>query len=141
MIMARKAKAKEMEVAVAEVIDYLKLTGQFAPALRDIVVRKATADAARKSRLRVTTKQLQRAADTFRAVNGLTKATATQSWLRANGITLEALEDYLETNLLISKYKDRLEKKAAKTKYLSSKPVKETVKEMIYRDWLKKALV
>ena len=138
--MAKKATEKEMEVAVAEVVDYLRLTGRFAPALREVIVRKATVDAAKKSRLKVSTKELQKGADTFRAVNGLSKAADTQAWLQASGITVEALEEYLETNLLTSKYKDHLEKKASKTKYLSSKPVKETVREMIYQDWVGKAL-
>ena len=138
--MAKKATEKEMEVAVAEVVDYLRLKGRFAPALREVIVRKATVDAAKKSRLKVSTTELQKAADTFRAVNGLSKAADTQTWLQANGITVEALEEYLETNLLISKYKDHLEKKVSKTKYLSSKPVKETVRELIYQDWVSKAL-
>lgn len=138
--MAKKTKENEMEVAIAEVVDYLRLTGRFAPALRDVVIRKATVNAAKKSRLKVTAKQLQKAADTFRAVNGLSKAADTQAWLKANGITVEALEEYLEANLLINKYKAHLEKKAAKTKYMSSRPVKETVREMIYQDWVRKAL-
>jgi len=85
--MAKKAKDKEIEVAVAEVVDYLRVTGRFAPALHDVVVRKVTVAAARKSRLRVTPKQLQRAADAFRAINGLSKASDTKAWLRASGIT------------------------------------------------------
>ena len=138
--MAKKAKEKEMEVAVAEVVDYLRLTGKFAPALREVIVRKTTVEAAKKYKLKVNAKQLQKAADIFRSVNGLSKAADTQAWLKANGITVEALEVYMETNLLMSKDKDHLEKKASKTKYLSSKMVKETVREMIYQDWVGKTL-
>ena len=112
--MAKKATEKVMEVAVAEVVDYLRLTGKFAPALREVIVRKTTVEAAKKCKLKVTAKQLQKAADIFRKVNGLSKAADTQAWLQANGITVESLEEYLETNLLISKYKDHLEKKFQK---------------------------
>ncbi len=130
------AQGKEIEVTVAEVVDYLRVTGQFTPTLREVVERKLTAQAARKSRVRVTAAELQRAADVFRAVNDLSKASDTQRWLRSNGITLEALEGYLETNILISKFKDTLEKKTNKTKYLTASAVKEAVREMVYRDWL-----
>lgn len=138
--MAKKKVKKEMEIAVADVVDYLRLTGRFAPALKEVIIRKTTAEAARKQRLRVTTKQLQKAADTFRLMFGLTKARDTAAWLKANGITVETFEAYLETNILISKYKDYLNKKTAKTKYQRSKDIKEAVREMIYQDWLKKAL-
>ncbi len=133
-------KKNEIEIGVAEVVDYLRITGHFAPALREVVERKVTADAARKQGIKVTAKQLQKAADTFRAVQGLTKARDTKSWLASNGLSVEAFEAYLETNLLVSKFKDRLNKKAGKAKYLSSQAIKQSVKEMIYRDWLKKEL-
>jgi len=84
--------------------------------------------------------ELQKAADTFRVANGLNKASDTERWLKSNGITLEAFEEFLETNLLINKFKDALEKKTAKGKYLASPGVKESVKEMIYQDWLAKAM-
>ena len=134
------AKAKEIEVSVAEVVDYLKITGQFAPALHEVVERKVTAEAAGKSGLKVTGAQLQKAADAFRAVNDLAKARDTEKWLKSTGISLEALEEYLETNILISRYKDALEKKTGKKKYQESPVVKETIRQMIYQGWLKSRL-
>ncbi len=130
----------EIEIAVAEVVDYLRITGRFAPALREVVQRKITAEAAKKSKIKVSNGELQKAADTFRVANGLTKASDTERWLKSNGITLEAFEEFLETNLLINKFKDALEKKTAKGKYLASQGIKESVKEMIYQDWLAKAM-
>jgi hypothetical protein len=129
----------EIEVAVVEVVDYLRITGGFAPALREIIRRKLTAEAARKSGLKVTTKELQRAADAFRASLGLQKAKDTKAWLRGNGVSLEAFEDHLETNLLICKYKDKLVSKTPKKKYVASPAVQELVREMIYEDWVAKA--
>ena len=38
-----KKKSKDIEVAVAEVVDHLRITGGFAPALRSVVVRKVAA--------------------------------------------------------------------------------------------------
>ena len=130
-------KQQEMNVSVAEVVDYMRFTGQFLKGLHDVVERKLAIATARRKGLKVTPKELQKAADAFRVANGLNKASLTEKWMSSRGITVEALEDYLETNLLISMLKDDLEKKAAKTKYLKSNVVKETVREMIYRDWLK----
>jgi hypothetical protein len=128
---------KEIEVTAAEVVDYLRITEQFLPAVREVVERKITAQAARKSGITVTTGELQRAADAFRAVKDLGKARDTQRWLSSIGISLEALEEYLETNILISKFKDRLEKKANRAKCCAHPSIQETIREMAYQDWLK----
>jgi hypothetical protein len=130
-------KANEIEVTVAEVVDYLRITGQFSSALNEVVERKVTAEAARKSGIKVTTTQLQKSADVFRAVNDLSKASDTNKWLRSTGISVEALEGYIETNILICKFKDALNKKASKAKYLSTPGIEESIREMIYQDWLK----
>jgi len=134
------AKLNEIEIAVAEVVDHLRMTGQFSPALREVIQRKITAEAAKKVRIKVSNGELQRAADTFRVANGLNKASDTDRWLKSNGVSLEAFEEFLETNLLINKFKDALEKKTAKSKYLASPGIKESVKEMIYQDWLANAM-
>lgn len=133
-------KELEIEVAVAEVVDYLRVTGRFSSALKDVVERKIAVTAAKKMKLRVTTPQLQKASDTFRMMHNLNKASDTNRWLEGNGITLDALEDYLETNLLINKLKDALAKKAPKKKYQSSPIVKESIRELVYKDWLEKEL-
>ncbi len=108
------AKLNEMEIAVAEVVDYLRMTGQFSPALREVVQRKITAEAAKKAGMRISTGELQKAADIFRVANGLHKASDTDTWLQSNGISAEAFEEFLETNLLINKFKDALGRKTAK---------------------------
>lgn len=132
---------EEIEVAVAEVVDFLKINGQFTPALQQVVERKITAKAARKNRARVSTKQLQKTFDTFCHLHGLIKARDTEVWLESMGISLEALEAYLETNILVSKFKDQLYKKSDSVKkYMSSPEVKETIRELTYQDWLTKQL-
>lgn len=133
------AKGKEIEIDVAEVVDFMRITGAFVPALRHVVTRKITAGAAKAAGIKVTAGELQKAADTFRHVNGLAKASDTESWLNESGISLEFLEDYLETNLLINKFKAHLEKKAPKNKYIASPGIQESISEMIYQDWLLKA--
>lgn len=131
---------EDLEVFTAEVVDYLRLTGGFAPVLREVVERKITANAARTKGLKVTTQKLQRASDAFRVALGLHKSSDTKKWLKSNGISEETLEEFLETNLLITMFKDQLEKKTSKTKYLSTSTIKEIVRDSIYRDWLKNQL-
>ena len=69
---------------------------------RDVIERKTVAEAARKDGLRVTNGELQKAADGFRALMDLAKARETKRWLNKTGLSVEALEDYLETNILPS---------------------------------------
>ena len=133
-------KNNEIEVAVTEVVDYMRVTGKFAPELSEVVQRKITVEAAKKSGIKASSKELQKVADSFRVVNDLNKASDTNKWLKSSGISLEYLEQYLETNLLISKFKDKLEKKTSKSKYQSSEGVKESIRDMIYQDWLESAL-
>ena len=134
------AQEKEMEISVAEVVDFLRVTGRFLPALREVIERKVAVAAAKGKGLKVTTPELQKAADAFRLTYGMKKASATEAWLKSLGISVETLENYLETNLLISKLKDVLETKAAPQKYLSSPVVKDTIRGMIYQDWLGKQM-
>jgi len=134
------AGERELEISVAEVVDFLRVTGRFLPAVREIVERKLTVEEAKRKGLKVTVQELQKAADAFRLTNGLEKASATEAWLKSKGISLEALEDYLETNLLISKLLDTLESEEAPQKYLSSPAVKDTIRGMIYQDWLGKQM-
>jgi hypothetical protein len=130
----------EIEIKVAEVVDYLRITDAFLPNLRKVVERKITADAAKKQGLKVSNQELQKVADAFRSLNGLTTAKETEKWLATNGLSLESFEEFFETNILISKFKDFLEQKAGKTKYSSRPEVKGVIQDLIYRDWLAKNL-
>jgi hypothetical protein len=105
-----------------------------------VIRRKITAAEAKESGISVSDEELQRAADGFRAVNGLNKASDTELWLRANGISLEKLEEYLEVNILIEKFKFDLDKKTTKEKYVSSPQIQENICELIYEDWLSRVL-
>ncbi len=130
----------ELEISVAEVVDYLRITGTFSPHLRKVVERKVTAEAAKKQGIKASNQELQKVADAFRFMNGLTTAKDTQKWLAANGISLESLEEFLETNILISKFKESLEKKSDPKKYAQDPETKTLIRDLVYRDWLAKKL-
>lgn len=132
--------SSDMEVTVAEVVDYLKITGRFIPSLRTVVERKVTAESARRAGVRVSGKDLQRASDVFRVSHDLSKASDMKRWMKAHGITQEVFEHYIETNLLISRFKDRLAKKTKASKTLASPVIHASIREMTYQDWLNAAL-
>jgi len=134
------ANNPRIEISVVEVVDFMKLNGTFEPALSEVVQRKVAAAAARGKKINVTSRELQRAVDVFRAERGLFRAKDTEAWMKSSGITLEAIEEYLETNLLIHKLKNLLAKHSNRNRYLSSAPVQDTLREVIYQDWLKGAM-
>lgn len=131
------AAKKGIEVPVEDVVNYLRIEGDFLPAVARVAERQAAAKAAREAGIRVTARELQRAADGFRAIRDLNKASATEKWMKAVGITVETLEEHLETNILMAKLKDKLAAQAPK-RMLASKPVKDLVRSMAYKEWLAK---
>jgi hypothetical protein len=130
----------EVTIKMKEVVDYSRLMGTFVPTLRNVVERKVTADAAKKGGIKISKEELQRGADTFRHVNGLNSAKATKEWMSRNGISQDFLEEFLETNLLVSKFKDKLVKEAERAKYLDHPKVKELLRNVVYQDWVARNL-
>jgi len=128
-------KLDEIQVGVAEVVDYTRITGGFEEALKEVVKRKVTVEAAKQKGFQVSDEDLQRAADVFRAVNKLYTMEETEQWLKGKGLTIESLEDYLEANLLIAQFKEDLEKLVDQEKYRNSPVIKESLKELAYQDW------
>ncbi len=134
------AELAELEVTVGEIVKHIRMTGVFASALREVVQRKVTRAAAEEAGLTVSDEELQSAADGFRVANGLNKADQTQAWLAAAGVDVETLENWLETNLLISKFRDKLEAEADKAAYVATPAVQETIRRLVYQDWLAKTI-
>jgi radical SAM protein with 4Fe4S-binding SPASM domain len=134
------AASNNVEVTMEEVLWYLKLKGTFSSALRQVTERKLTLKAARETGLKVSSRELQRAVDTFRAGHGLNKATDTQQWLESIGVSVEGLQSFLEANLLIDKFKKKLSRRANEKNGRLSQPLKNFMEEKIYRDWLNHTL-
>lgn len=130
---------REIQVNVAEVVDYLRFDGSFAEALQDVVKRKLAIQEAKKRGIVVTDDELQKSADVFRRVNNLNTAEQTEKWLKERGLTIEALEEYLEANLLIHELKNQLEKEYDKEKYLATEAAKSSIRELACMEWLSSA--
>lgn len=133
-------KVEGIDVSVSEVVNMMRINNQFDAGLREAILRKITAEAARVSGIEISDEELQGAADVFRISKGLHKSEDTVEWLQSKGLSLDDLEYFLETSLLIAKFKDALAEKADRTGYLASPVVQSTVKEMIYQDWLRAQL-
>ena len=86
---------REIQVNVAEVVDYLRFGGGFAIALQEVVKRKLAVEEAKKRGIVVKDDELQKAADVLRMVNNLNTAEQTEEWLKGRGLSVEALEEYL----------------------------------------------
>ena len=126
----------EMEVTVEEVVDYLRINDEFGNALSEVVTRKLASLAAQDLNLTVTDEELQNAADIFRASKNLHKAEDTEKWMKSIGITTEKLEEYLETGILVSKFKDYLEEQADKAAYLSDGVIRQRLRDLIFQKWI-----
>lgn len=103
----------------------------------DVARRKITADAARKKGIKISDKELQQAFDIYRIANNLHKANKTEEWLKSRGITQEYLENFVETNLLIQRFKDQLENEADLKDYTSHPEIAAAIREKIYGNWLR----
>lgn len=125
---------REIQVNVAEVVDYLRFDGSFAVALQEVVKRKLAVQEAKKRGIAVTDDELQKAADVFRRANNLNMAEQTGKWLKGRGLSVEALEEYLEANLLIHELKNQLENEYDKEKYLASEAAKNSIRELAYME-------
>lgn len=134
------AQKQELEVKVEEVVDFTRLMGSFALALNEVVRRKVTAEAARKKGIHVDASDIQKVADDFRLLHDLHSAQDTEQWFKENGITIERFEEFLETNILVSKFRDDLVCKENVQSFLSSEPVMETIKDVAYSRWIRNAL-
>jgi len=133
-------KLDELEVSVSEVVDFMRISGQFAPALHQVIERKVAADAAREKGIQVTDEELQKVADGFRQMLGLAKAADTEEWLATHGISMDALEKHLETNVLVSKFIDGLEAEADTSDVMNSPEIKDRMRESAFQKWLKNQL-
>ncbi len=90
-------------------IKYLKLSNEFPYLLDKLIRHKVTVHAAQKQGVKISTKEVQRAADDFRRYMGLHRARDTQEWLDQMGVDLDDFENYITEQI----YKRKIIKKLA----------------------------
>jgi uncharacterized protein len=121
---------------VEKVVDYLRCTGGFATALQDVAKRHLAVKAAAERGLAVSDEELQQASDAWRTANDLFSAIDTIEWLEDSGLTTEKYEAYLETDLLICKFKQTLASAAKIENIFTDPQCREAAIELLYADWL-----
>ncbi|HKA60004.1 MAG TPA: peptidylprolyl isomerase [Gemmatimonadales bacterium] len=77
----------------------MKLTGQFESLIEQLVRDKLAVRAAKKQGIRVPPEEIQERADQFRRVKGLHRATDTNRYLDALGVTLDEFEAFITDTL------------------------------------------
>ena len=82
-------------ISVAELLQTLKLTGQFEGLIEQFVRDRITVRAAKKQGVRVSDEEIQERADQFRRVRGLHRASDTNKYLDALGVGLDEFEAFL----------------------------------------------
>jgi peptidylprolyl isomerase len=86
-------------ISVAELLQTLKLTGQFEGLIDQLARDRITVLAARKQGVRVSDEEIQERADQFRRVRGLHRASDTNKYLDALGIGLDEFQAFLADGL------------------------------------------
>lgn len=86
-------------VSVAELLQTLKLTGQFEGLIEQLVRDRITVLDARKQGVRISDEEIQERADQFRRVRGLHRASDTNKYLDAMGVTLDEFQAFLADGL------------------------------------------
>ena len=86
-------------ISVAELLQTLKLTGQFEALVEQLAKDRITVLAAKKQGVRVTAEDIQARADEFRRARGLHRASDTNKYLDAMGVGMEEFEAFLTDSL------------------------------------------
>jgi putative peptide maturation system protein len=97
-----------VELSVHDWLKGLHQRGRLLPLLGEAVVAEFVTAQARAAGLTVSAEELQAAADAFRRRAGLASAERTSAWLAGQRLAVVDLEDALERELLVAKFKDHL---------------------------------
>ncbi|MCC5639011.1 peptidylprolyl isomerase [Nostoc sp. CHAB 5844] len=100
--------AKLLNVAVEDIIYYIKLSGQIPSILDAIATQKIIAETVEKVGITVEVEELQKAADSMRFANQLLRAEDTWAWLEKHHLSLDDFEEIAQANILSTKLANHL---------------------------------
>lgn len=95
-------------IGIEEFVKILKLTGQFESLVEQLVRDRLAVRAAKKQGVRVSPEEVQERADRFRRVKGLHRATDTNRYFDALGITLDEFEAFITDGLYHEKMMEQV---------------------------------
>jgi len=125
-----------LKISTDKVVNYLRCTGGYTSAVKEVAEREFTVAAAEQKGLKVTDEELQKASDAWRAFKGLLNAQDTMNWLATNSLTIDSYEDFLAANLLIAKFKHSLASEAQIENIFLDPQCQETAIDLLYYNWL-----
>ncbi|MBU7584483.1 MAG: peptidylprolyl isomerase [Nostoc sp. TH1S01] len=100
--------AKLLNLAVEEIIEYIKLSCQIPSILDAIATQKIIAETVEKVGITVEVEELQQAADNMRFANQLLRAEDTWAWLEKHYLSLDDFEEIAKANILSTKLANHL---------------------------------
>lgn len=95
-------------VEVEDFIKVLKLTGQFAGLIEQLVRDKLTVRAAKRAGITISPDEIQERADQFRRIQGLHRAADTNHYFDALGVSLDDFETFITDSLYQEKMMDKV---------------------------------
>ncbi|MBD2493130.1 peptidylprolyl isomerase [Nostoc sp. FACHB-280] len=100
--------AKLLNIAVEDIIEYIKLSCQVPNILDAIATQKIIAETVEKLGITVEVEELQQAADSMRFANKLLRAEDTWAWLEKYHLSLDDFEEIAKANILSTKLANHL---------------------------------
>lgn len=102
------ARIDDEVIGINDFVRILKLTGQFASLLEQIVRDRLVVHAAKRLGLTPAPEEVQERADQFRRVLGLHRAADTNRYLTSLGVTLDEFESFITDGLYQEKMMERV---------------------------------
>ncbi len=106
--------SQTITITKEDILNQIKLSRKIPEIVEQIVNRKVITAAVEEAGIKITTEELQQAADQMRALSQLTDAQATWEWLEKYGLSLDDFEEIVYITLLSQKltthlFKDQVE--------------------------------
>ncbi len=97
-----------LTVTYQDILQQIKLSGKVAEIIEEIISRKVIIEAATEAGIKVTSDELQQAADEFRLSHQLHNAKDTWEWLSKQGLSLDNFEEIVHYSLISIKLSKHL---------------------------------
>jgi parvulin-like peptidyl-prolyl isomerase len=94
------------EISDADILEQVKISRKMPEITEQIIMNRIIREEAEKAGIKVEVKELQEAADDFRARNNLIRAKSTQMWLKMNHLSLDEFENIIRLELLSNKLRN-----------------------------------
>ncbi|VEP15089.1 Peptidylprolyl isomerase [Hyella patelloides LEGE 07179] len=95
--------SKTITITERDILHQIKLSCKIPEIVEQIITRKVIAEVVEKADIKVTTEELQKAANQMRAMIKLQDAQATWAWLEKHGLSLDDFEEIVQITLLSQK--------------------------------------